>query len=45
MAAVASASSYGFGIWASASIVLLGIAFLARAVFAPSDPTADSPAE
>ncbi|HYS99100.1 MAG TPA: MFS transporter [Thermoplasmata archaeon] len=34
MAAVASGSNYGVGIWASAWIALVGIAFIARSLFA-----------
>lgn len=45
MGAVASESNYGFGIWASAWIALLGIAFLARAVLSRSESTAVAPAQ
>ena len=45
MAAIASTSGYGFGIWASAWIALFGIAFLARAVLAASDSETVAPAQ
>ncbi len=51
MAAVASLSTYGVGIWASAWVAIIGIAFLARAITAPEilgspgspNPLADDP--
>ncbi|HYS72067.1 MAG TPA: MFS transporter, partial [Thermoplasmata archaeon] len=37
MAAVASLTNFGFAIWASAWVSLLGMAFLARAILDPGD--------